>query len=617
MNVRTLPILLLFYTVISFTASLFAQTTPNDPNFRRRVYWLHDINEDNIDATLTNPRSNFWLNYAGIARTPEDNCPDQGPGYFRSEYKMEPSLLSYYTDRPIPKGLYSVVTNSGISLIRQKVGDAPPALDVASRLRDEMNTINSSGAVSIQSPPFVIAHGAGATLALDINRRFPTTEFGGIISIGGANQGIPLINSVSNGGFDNFDKNMKKTFRAGYEKYAAKLESKIFSTIIGLGLGFVGVGEGLLVPDFFYFSLKKLFEKLGLKFFGFVSSEILKGLIKFEGEIIGDLYPELEDTFPPNDPKIFNLYVKSAYSKDKRRLLSDLEPGSAWTQLNATPQNNIPMVSINGRFDKASYFQVMQTARWKAHTKNRCLDLKVNFVVPTLGPGGLDDIIYQQQTVDITRNYENLGAESQQAYSYAFQQEGEKFKSNYIWLSAGMELLKLGQSAAFGGLPGLIAGGVFGGIGMIQAVESGDEIKASFEKGSKWVKNEADWHWAFVIGASKEVTVTASRIAWPNPAIKELPDPLPSGDYPRVDVQITYYVPTLHDGIVPASTQESPQERGWAGGNSPTGLNLEANKVDHFSEANHPVIKERLKATIEARTSQTNPRIRTAFFVEK
>jgi len=277
-------------------------------------------------------------------------------------------------------------------------------------------------------------------------------------------------------------------------------------------------------------------------------------------------------------------------------------------------KSTIPIVSINGRFDKASYFQVMQTARWKMHTKNRCLDLKVEQMVPLVT--NAPNPVLVKRTVDITQDHENLGALTQERYAYAFQQEGEQFKSNYVALSALMEGLKLAQSTASGGLAGLIVGGVFGIIGMVQADGAGDEIKASFEKGSKWVKNEADLHWAYVIGATKDTTVTVSRIAWPNPAIKELPDPLPSGDYPRVDVQITYPLYLPHDGIVPASTQESPQERGWRRGSTVSGLNLEANKVDHFSEANHPTVKRQIEATIRG-TSSNLERVRIAFQVER
>lgn len=98
--------------------------------------------------------------------------------------------------------------------------------------------------------------------------------------------------------------------------------------------------------------------------------------------------------------------------------------------------------------------------------------------------------------------------------------------------------------------------------------------------------------------------------------IKELPDPLPSGDYPRVDVQITYPLYLPHDGIVPASTQESPQERNWRSGNTVSGLNLEANKVDHFSQANHPRVRERLEATMRGQTTRTNLRVIDAFKVD-
>ena len=280
-------------------------------------------------------------------------------------------------------------------------------------------------------------------------------------------------------------------------------------------------------------------------------------------------------------------------------------------QLNSTPPSNIPVVSINGRLEKASYFQVMQTARWKAHTKNRCLDLKVVQMLPVTS--NAPNILFPR-TVDITKDQENLGALSQEAYSYAFQQQGEQFKTSYIAASALMESVKLVQSIATGQLIGGIIGGVFGIIGMVQAVESGDEIKASFEKGSKWVKNEADDNWTFVIGATKDTTVTASRIAWPNPAIKELPDPLPNGDYPTVTFQITYPIRLPNDGIVGANTQESPQERNWRSGSTTSGLNLEANKVDHFSQANHPTVRRQIEATITGISSNLS-RVRDAFLV--
>jgi hypothetical protein len=67
-------------------------------------------------------------------------------------------------------------------------------------------------------------------------------------------------------------------------------------------------------------------------------------------------------------------------------------------------------------------------------------------------------------------------------------------------------------------------------------------------------------------------------------------------------------------GIVSTDTQESPQEKGWSGGSTPSGLNLVANKVDHFSEANHPRVRERLEATIQGQTT-TDTRIINAFRV--
>ncbi len=69
-------------------------------------------------------------------------------------------------------------------------------------------------------------------------------------------------------------------------------------------------------------------------------------------------------------------------------------------------------------------------------------------------------------------------------------------------------------------------------------------------------------------------------------------------------------------GIVCTDTQESPQERGWLRGNTVSGLNLEANKVDHFSEANHPRVRERLEATMRGQTTRTNLRVIDAFKVD-
>lgn len=70
-----------------------------------------------------------------------------------------------------------------------------------------------------------------------------------------------------------------------------------------------------------------------------------------------------------------------------------------------------------------------------------------------------------------------------------------------------------------------------------------------------------------------------------------------------------------NDGIIGGATQESPLERDWTGGNSVSGLNLEANKVDHFSQANHPRIRERIEATIRGTSAPSNRQIQDAFKV--
>jgi hypothetical protein len=216
--------------------------------------------------------------------------------------------------------------------------------------------------------------------------------------------------------------------------------------------------------------------------------------------------------------------------------------------------------------------------------------------------------------VDNSANHELLGAQTQEMYNAAFLLEANRLKSDYIMISAMCETIKLVQSTASGGVPGFLVGLGFGAIGMFQAEQTGNEIAAGFEKATKWFKDEADFQWGLAIGSYREETRTVSRIAWPNPAIKDLPDPLPSGDYPRVDVQITVPVYLPHDGILGTQTQESPQERNWTGGSTPSGLNLEANKVDHFSQANHPTVRRQIEATIRGTTSNLR-NVQDAFFV--
>ncbi len=512
MKLRFFSVVFVFCALAMNTQALLAQTTP------RRVYWLHDINEDNIDASLTTPKSSFWLNYAGTSRTAEEECATQGEGYFRSTYPgMNPKILSYYTDRPIPKGNYSIFLSNGTSLIRTKINDSESATATRMKIQASMDAADPE-----ISKPFIIAQGAGAALAMDINRNDGSNGLiGGIISVGGANQGIPLINGVSTGKLSDFDKYMKKTFLAGHEKYASKVEAKIFTTVIGLGFGFIGAGETVsaTIAESIKEILKKLFEKALVKLSGFALGEFAKAGITFEGALernFKDLYPELDDILPPNDPKIFNAYIKSAYSKSNRPLLGDLEPISPWMQNNQTNVPTIPVVSINGRNEKASYFQVMQTARWKVHTKNRCLDLKVEQMVPLVTNAPTPILV--KRTVDITKDHENLGADSQEAYNEAFLQQAAAFKSSYIAVSAICESAKFIQTVALGSkdpivtpIISAVVGLSFGIVGMIQADQTGDEIKASFEKGAKWVKNESDPEWARVIGATKDTTCMGSK----------------------------------------------------------------------------------------------------------
>ena len=160
---------------------------------------------------------------------------------------------------------------------------------------------------------------------------------------------------------------------------------------------------------------------------------------------------------------------------------------------------------------------------------------------------------------------------------------------------------------------------IFGTVGMIMAHESAREIQDAFLAGEQWCapNGVGDWGWLNLIGALKEVTVTELRPVLP-PGSSQLTDFETDidGNIRMVEVEVKRFVRVPNDGIVSTDTQESPQEKGWNGGSTTSGLNLEANKVDHFSEANHPTVRRQIERTLDATTSNL-PSVRDAFRVGK
>jgi hypothetical protein len=135
-------------------------------------------------------------------------------------------------------------------------------------------------------------------------------------------------------------------------------------------------------------------------------------------------------------------------------------------------------------------------------------------------------------------------------------------------------------------------------------------------KGEKWCKYSADDEWRVAIGAYKDTIVAVTRPTYPNGRFTT--DENGNGvalEPVMVTEPVTYPMPLPNDGIVGSPTQESPQERGWRGGSTTSGLNLEANKVDHFSQANHPRVRERIEATIRGTSAPNNRQIQDAFLV--
>lgn len=91
-------------------------------------------------------------------------------------------------------------------------------------------------------------------------------------------------------------------------------------------------------------------------------------------------------------------------------------------------------------------------------------------------------------------------------------------------------------------------------------------------------------------------------------------------EIPRVNDGNEIGASAFQAGIVSTDTQESPQERNWRcsnlpDANTPSGLNLEAHKVNHFSQANHPSVRRQLNGVFNGDIHRNNPPLRDAFRV--
>ena len=610
----------------------FAQTPTPDNTFRR-VYWLHDINEENVNSTASNPQSDFWKNYSGVTRvTRPTTCPTPEQGFFLQTYKMDARPLSYYSDKPSPLGPYSVEDASGTPILRNIAKNSSTAPLVSEGLKNRM----ASEPYGAQPRPFVIAQGAGSLLASDIHRRFAGDQLiGGIISIGGAHQGIPLIASVDNGAMDRFDKTMRKAFDGGFDKFIEKRDSKTFSTIVSVAFSLLlplgGLGTGPLPPgldpatsyiwDLATLTVNKVIDKLGDKFVektilflaGLQIAEDNKGRNQFV-----NYFGNVETVNLFRDPKAFNQYVKFAYGPKERPLLQDLRPNTTFSATNfeVSTTATIPTVSINGTlntdprepsYQPVSYFQVSQTAKWQNQTRNQCIDINTR---PRQ---------FEAQ--------ERLGQNARNSYMTAFRFLANEHKNEYINHATLMEGIKLGASTVGGGIKGglvgaaagFVVGGIFGTVGMIQAHESAREIESAFLAGEQWCapNGAGDLGWLSLIGAYKEVIGTELRPVLPSGS-SQLTDleTDADGNIRLVEVEVKRLVRVPNDGILSTDTQLSPQEQAWNGRSSTTGLNLEANKVDHFSQANHPTVRRQIERTLDSETTSST-QIRTAFRTER
>ncbi len=537
MMTRQRSFLLMLLTLCCFL-SVHAQTTDY-----RSVYWLHDINEDIPQKGIAaHTDSRYWQQYAGragqIPSIPNvDNC-QISQGYFTQYRQMSPNILNYYSDRYIPDFTKS---NYGIKDYKRDVlGDAKSL----SQLADSIVGATFEYDADIFGPlrPIAITQGSGTLLTREIMRTSRNSRFGSVISIGGAHDGVELVRSVRDGKVKGFEDRMKDELDAGATEYRLQFTSTFIQGI----LGFVGpILEALGVPDkFLTDAIQKLIDGFSLL-----------------GTAAGFTIPPWDFSKVIADPmrtltsqvyEDFTKYIIGAYSPTYRPGLSDMIPQESpfLQKLSQTPE--VPMINISGGADQ-SFFRISHTTKPQIAPQVQCQSNNENDF--SSGIGQAHFFHSSQQTARVSGIASIIGA-----------------NVFFTGLSIFLTITTLDPGVALGlqhiwntllSIPFTIA--------------SIDHLGQQYLRGEEWLDRGADAGWAPIIGATKTITYTDTRY---RRRCADGQDDPPCDPEPY-QVQVTATVIEDNDGIVGKTSQT----------NIPSILNYTANKADHFTQSNHPNVR--------------------------
>ena len=604
MTIRFYLLSVLVYFLLSVSNILFAQADENTPN--RTVYWVHDVNED-IPEPMTsftpNAQSYFWRRYAGAAY-PLD-CPrmdatkPNNGSYFLTTRYMDPRLVNFYSDPYIPPPVLIAgnrLRNSFYhtpGLARTTAGNSKTVLQLA-------DSVLSSSAMpevgNLEIPlPIAVGHGMGYNLLRSVEQRNAlnpqtTPRFGAVIGIGAANRGMPIINSIDNGKLNAFDAQMRDALNGGYTKLADAVNDKITSFIIGLffkGLTEFITGEVTAEMTRTVIEAIKKAAQTAFKRDIFIGSIFNFGL---------DFIPTDEEFSPQSVMlKDFHNYIGKTFTLKNdanipRPLITDLRPSSEF--LNQQGQNTntppLPSISLNGTVSKYPYLEAALYSMPANHTQYKCV------------VDNPDDKVAEKFLNDAVAEYERMSVAGPLIYGGVV-----------AAITAAKIAIALASPIPDGW--GLLSAGA----GVITSIPKYGEISAKFTKGAKWLKQESDFQWLNMIGATAteeyQVTVLQDPCGTSMIDNPDCLDPLQ-----EVTVTRTRVITLPNDALVPVYSQANPREPNWkpssTTGSNDTELNLQIRNANHFSQANHPNVKSQLNVVFDGRFTN-NAQLKQAFEV--
>jgi hypothetical protein len=576
-----------------------SSTTHGSLPSNRVVYWMHDLNED-IPSPKTvlepirppgHPQANqfglsatsrYWNHYAALAGYP-DNCDNFNgrkiiSSYFRNTRYMEPELIYYHTDPYVPPFLRidlslnpprltaktSFFHTPGLA--RETIGNSKSFSQIADSIRITPRVPNVNG-IAVDALPIAVGHGAATNIFRDIEQKDRTANeirFGAVIGIGSTYKGSPIVKAIESGKLKSFNEKAKDALDGGDKKFLDAVSDKV--------LGFI---LGAILSDLTKYSSNVIKGIVGgASFVNFGLDFIDLGGQSYFGKYFSDFHDFMDGSYSPK-----------ASNNVSRKMPSDVKPGSSFlTQQNtyvATSQT--PAISLNGTVKKdKAYFEAAVHSLPASHTQYQCVDV---FNAP-----GAD--VFSSRAVG----------------SYATSKTSAPI--TFAAIAATIGVLKIIKGIGPPPDPWSFISGLYG---IFTSIPKVDEISKKYEKGEKWLKEEANTGWLETIEAYRDETFTGRRRVDPCRQSNRF-DPDCDAEPYYEDYTATRRIYEDSDALVPVASQRNPREPNWTPG-QPSELNLQVDGANHFSQANHPRVRQALNSVYNGDIHRNNRQLQDAFRV--